>query len=405
MKNYNYPWTSREETLRRILERSQFEPRIEMIPVNEALNRITAQDALSVNTLPNAPTSMLDGIALRSSNLDGGIPETENWQLGVDYVFSNTGVGIPEEFDTVVLIEDVNFDENGKLTISCIPEKGKNIRPVGDMMKTGDVLVLAYVHLRPAHLGLLTAGGVDKIAVLEKPKVAILPTGNELVTAGTQPPRGKNVEYNGMMIKAQVESMGAEAKLYPITRDNPEDLIKVIENALAWADIVILNGGSSKGSDDRAIEVLESIGEVLVYEVAYGPGKHTTMTIAGHKPIVGTVGPTIGAEYAVDWYVEPLINKYLHQPTVEPQHLKVKLLEEIKAPMPFDFYARMEVRPIKGGFAAKQIGKSAPLAQQMMANAILHIPGEVHAYKAGEMIEVELKCPIEWIERKMNYEF
>lgn len=405
MKDLNYPWISRQETLRRILERSQFQPRVEMIPVSEALDRITARDELSKNTLPNAPTSMLDGIALKSSNLDGGIPKTDHWQLGKDYIFSNTGVGIPEEFDTVVLIEDVNFDEKGKLSLSCIPEKGKNIRPVGDMMKTGDVLVPAYVHLRSAHLGLLTAGGVDKIAVLEKPKVAILPTGNELVPAGTQPPRGKNVEYNGMMIKAQVESMGAEAKLYPITRDNPEDLIKVIENALAWADIVILNGGSSKGSDDRAIEVLESVGEVLVYEVAYGPGKHTTMTIAGHKPIVGTVGPTIGAEYAVDWYVAPLINKYLHQPTVKPRQLKVKLLKEIKAPMPFDFYARMEVKPIEGGFAAKQIGKSAPLVQQMMADAVLHIPGKVKAYAAGEMIEVELKCPIEWIERKVSHEF
>lgn len=208
-----------------------------------------------------------------------------------------------------------------------------------------------------------------------------------------------------MMIKAQVESVGAEAKLYPITRDNPQDLIEIIQNALAWADILILNGGSSKGSDDRAIEVLESVGEVLVYEAAYGPGKHTTMTIAGHKPIVGTVGPTIGAEYAVDWYVKALINKYLHQPMLEPPHLKVKLLDDIMAPMPFDFYARMEITPIEGGFAGKQIGKSASLAQQMMADAVLHIPGEVKACKAGEMVEVELKCPIEWIERKAHHEF
>jgi molybdopterin molybdotransferase len=82
---------------------------------------------------------------------------------------------------------------------------------------------------------------------------------------------------------------------------------------------------------------LEAIGEVLVYEVDYGLGKHTTLTVAGSKPIVGTVGPTVGAEYAVEWYVWPLINKYLSQPNIRPHKLRVKLLEDICSPLSFDF--------------------------------------------------------------------
>lgn len=392
MIDYSHPSVSRQEALALILQRSQFQPRVEVIATAEALGRITAQETWALNTLPNCPTSMLDGIALKSENLrDRGIPNTDDWQLGVDYVFSNTGVGIPEGFDTVVLIEDVTFDEDGKLRICSIPEPGKYVRPVGEMMKKGELLIPAQMRLKPVHLALLTAGGVDEISVLAKPKVAILPTGNELVPAGCKPPRGMNVESNGTMIKAQIQGMGAESRLYPITRDNPAELTRVINEALLWADIIILNGGTSKGSDDRSIEVLEAIGEVLVYQVDYGPGRHTMMAIAGTKPIIGTVGPTIGAEYAVYWYVEPLINKYLSQPTAQPMHQKVRLLDDVSAPMDFDFYARMEVKEIDGDYVAAPIGRFAPLAQQLQAKAVLRVPKEIKVYKAGESVEVELR--------------
>lgn len=401
MKNHVHPWISRQEALRLILERSHFEARLEIIPVREALGRVTAREILAKNTLPNSPTSGMDGIAIKSVNLSGDIPNTDDWQEGLQYVFSNTGVGIPDDYDTVVLIEDVEFDEAGRLRILTLPQPGQNVRPVGEAMQVGDALVPAHFCLGPAQLGLLTAGGVNEVEVLQRPKVAILPTGNELVPAGVRPPRGKNVESNGTMMEAQVKILGAEPRLYPITRDNPDDLVRVLKDALAWADIVIFNGGSSKGSDDRAIEVLESIGEILVYEVDYGPGKHTTLTAAGSKPIVGAVGPMLGAEYAVEWYVAPLINKYLFQPNIALRRLKVKLLEDIDGPMSFDFYIRLVVQQCDEGFEAKLAGaRNGPIARPMMANAYLRIPGEVNGYKVGEVVEVELRYPLEWIRKE-----
>ena len=202
---------------------------------------------------------------------------------------------------------------------------------------------------------------------------SILPTGNELVPAGGPVPAGKNVEYNGVMMAAQVKMMGGEPRLYPITRDNPAALTAVINDALAGADIVILNGGSSKGSDDRALEVLATIGEILVYEVDYGPGRHTSMTVAGTKPIVGAVGPTVGAEYAVEWYVRPLINKYLSQPTPEPRRLRVKLQEDFPA-VKVNFYARLQLDRQADGYVAQRVRNVMPLASQLLAPAVLYIP-------------------------------
>lgn len=396
MKNYQqHPTTSRQETLRLIMEHSQFQPRVEVIPVREALGRVTARDMRAVNALPNSPSSTMDGIAIKSANLIN-ISNISNWQEGIDYVFSNTGVGIPDEFDTVVLIENVQFDEDGRLQNLINPQQGQNVRPVGSIMQTGDILVPAYYLLRPAQLGLLTAGGINEVAVLVKPRVAILPTGNELVPAGCIPPRGKTVESNGTMIEAHIKRMGGEPRLFPITRDDSDELIKIVNDALDWADIIILNGGTSKGSDDRAIEVLETIGEILVYEVDYGPGRHTTMTIVGNKPIVGTVGPTIGAEYAVEWYVGPLINKYFSQPTVEPRKLKVTLAEKISVLAVTDLYARMQVRRNDRTYEARRVTPVASLEKQMMANAYMCIPGH-QGFEAGEIVEVTLRCPVEYI--------
>ena len=136
----------------------------------------------------------MDGIAIKSANLKGGIPQTVHWLQGVDYVFSNTGVGIPDDYDTVVMIEDVEVDEAGTLLILSVPQSGACVRPVGEMMQAGEVLVPASFHLGPGQLALLAAGGVDEVPVLAKPRVAILPTGNELVPVGCPLPRGKNVD-------------------------------------------------------------------------------------------------------------------------------------------------------------------------------------------------------------------
>ncbi|WP_308893724.1 molybdopterin molybdotransferase MoeA [Candidatus Desulfosporosinus nitrosoreducens] len=389
MKNFKHPKTSRQEALRLILDRSRFQSRVEILPVREALGRVTAQEVLAVNTLPNSPVSRMDGIAIKFANLSGELSNSCNWRYGADYVFCNTGVGIPGDFDTVILIEDVEIDETGELRILSIPQAGQYIRPAGEIMRAGDVLVPEYSCLSPLHLGLLSTGGADEIPVLSKPRVAVLPTGNELVPVGSKPPRGKTVESNGIMMEAQIKIMGGEPHLYPIIRDDPNELVKALRDALAWADMVILNGGSSKGTDDRALEVLETVGEILVYEMNSGPGKHTTLTIAGSKPIVGTVGPTIGAVYAMEWFVRPLICKYLFQPMIEPERLKVKLLDDIPAAMEF---AWLEVRQINGFYAAKQIGRLAPLSRQLQSNATLIMSKESKGYKAGEIAEVELRC-------------
>lgn len=393
MKKNNHPWVSREDFLRLALERGNFAPETEFVPVREALGRTTARDITAAHSLPNTPSSLMDGIALKSSRLSGGLPDTGGWRQGEDYVFSNTGVGIPAEYDTVVPIEQVSFDAKGALILQEAPVPGQNVRAVGSMLKKGEVLVPANYQVGPAQLALLTAGGIEQAPVWQKIKVAVLPTGNELVPPGTDLPPGKNIEFNGTMIEAQIKAKGGDVRLYPITPDRVPELVKVMQDALAWADIVILNGGTSKGTDDKAIEALHTLGEILVYEVDFGPGKHTMLSAAGSKLIIGTVGPTIGAEYAVEWFVWPLIEKYYGHPWAAAPKVPIHLLEDVNSPAPFDFYYRLNI--VKQG--DKYVGTLADnvcssfLVRHLMANACLRIPGPISGYKAGEVVEAELR--------------
>ncbi|OUN12538.1 molybdopterin-binding protein [Flavonifractor sp. An91] len=146
--------------------------------------------------------------------------------------------------------------------------------------------------------------------------VAFIPTGNELVPAGTPVPAGKNVDSNSVMAGAKITAWGGKPLLYPIQPDNLQQLIHTLQDALGQSDIVIINAGSSKGTADFSIPALESVGTILSHMITSGPGAHTSCTITPDgKPIVGIPGPSVGAECTMDWFVKPLMDRYLGQTT------------------------------------------------------------------------------------------
>lgn len=391
----------REEALQKISERSKFKRGTETVPLLKALGRVNAEEICSEHTLPGKLTSRLDGIAVFYRDFAGGIPDTSGWQAGSQYVFANTGIAIAGQYDTVIKIEMVERDGAGGIKILRTPlQEGENTQPVGERMKKGDKLVGAHTFLTPAHLSVLAMGGINDVKVLRKPVVAIIPTGNELVRRDVPLPAGKNVESNGILIQAKALLWGAQPLLYDIVPDDPALLADTVRDALGQADIVVLNAGSSKGTDDFTIEVLEQVGEILAHEAEHGPGRHTSFTIAGGKPIIGIVGPPIGADYTADWYVLPLINQYLFQPTVSLPKLEVKLTAPVASKGSSDFYVRLIVKRKGGDYVGiPAMGRGRPAAEGMIwANAHLRIPKGTAGYNAGDRVEVELRRPLELIE-------
>jgi molybdopterin molybdotransferase/putative molybdopterin biosynthesis protein len=398
MRDKNYPMTPREQVISQLLDKIKFDLMEEIVPLRQSLGRVAAMNLYSANTLPNAPTSKMDGIAIRFNDYQRSNGDTSLWEIGREYQFCNTGVALPDGYDTVILIEEVEIDAQGQLQIKVPPPmEGQQIGEVGHVLREGDLLVPQYRLLKPYDLGLLASGGINDVPVLKKPVVAFIPTGNELSPAGVKPPRGKNVESNSIMIDAFIRNWGGEPMVYPVIKDVLADVVAALDDALAKADIVILNAGSSKGSDDCTVTALQSVGQILTYRVDHGPGHHTSVTIARGKPVLGLVGPPGGAEITAEFYLQPLINLFLRQKNAEPQKLKAELLEDIEVRMGNDFYAPVVVK--KHG--EKYIVSICAYNELWKRNGSLKIPrGEenVPRFKAGQTVEVELKYPLNWIE-------
>lgn len=323
---------SREMMKKFLIEQIEFKRKIETVDLYNAVDRVSAEDVRAKVILPKLPVSKMDGIGVCFSDFEDGIPNTENWQEGKEYIFANTGCVVPEPYDTVILIEDVRFRE-GKLKILAKPEKkGQLIDPPGSLIGENEVLVNKYEKITAPQVGLLASGGIKEVKVIARPKIVFIPTGDELVSwQNDDYPIDKNIESNSMMLYAFCQQYQADLTIFPIVPDDKIKLKEAITKASDMADIVLINAGSSKGTKDFTLDLLETEGEVLVYELGCRPGKHSSFSKFKQKPVLGIAGPPNGAELAMRFYLKAIMQAYYHQ--------KLSSLETIDVIVDFDFTA------------------------------------------------------------------
>ena len=323
---------SREMMKKFLIEQIEFKRKIETVNLYNAVDRVSAEDVKAKVVLPKLPVSKMDGIGVCFSDFESGIPNTENWQEGKEYIFANTGCVVPEPYDTVILIEDVRFIE-GKLEILAKPEKkGQLIDPPGSLIGENEILVNKYAKITAPQVGLLASGGIKEVKVIARPKIVFIPTGDELVSwQNDDYPIDKNIESNSMMLYAFCQQYQADLTIFPIIPDDKVKLKEALTKASDMADIVLINAGSSKGTKDFTLDLLETEGEVLVYELGCRPGKHSSFSKFRQKPVLGIAGPPNGAELAMRFYLKAIMQAYYHQ--------KLSSLETIDVIVDFDFTA------------------------------------------------------------------
>lgn len=257
-----YP--TRQWVMEQLFQHWNPEPETERISVEEALGRVPAENQYARHAILVVRASAMDGVGVRSADFAEGIPDTSGWQMGREFVRADTGDDFDDQYDAVIRIEDVDLDENGTLTIH--PEvqvrPGLGVRPRGSMLREGELLVQANRPLRPVDLAVLVMGGVRDLSVYRKPRVAFIPTGSELIPAGAPLTRGKNYDSNSILVQGMLTEMGAEPVLYPIVKDDWQSLEEALDRALGQADLVILNGGSSKGGEDFNARLIPRPGDL-----------------------------------------------------------------------------------------------------------------------------------------------
>ncbi|MGI6109189.1 MAG: molybdopterin molybdotransferase MoeA [Eubacteriaceae bacterium] len=326
----------RDEMLDILREHIPFLNRSEPVPLYEADGRFAAEDIRAPYTLPNRDVSACDGIAVCFHAFQTN-PDTSDWRENIEYCFSNTGVAVPDRFDTVIPIEQVEFDVNRCLRLKKRPaRKGEKVRPAGSQMKQGEILVEKGEQLQPVTIGILAAAGYQSISVFAKPNVIFIPTGDELVPSGGPVPEGMNVECNSVLVSALIRRFGGSPAVTSIIPDDVDAIRKAIAKSVVRADLVVIGAGSSKGSKDYTLDVLYEMGKVVVSEIGVAPGKHCCLVIVDDVPVIGIPGPPGGAQLATQYYVKAALELEMTGTILQGQRVNA-VLDTTVTPKWIDF--------------------------------------------------------------------
>jgi len=365
----------------------------EIISVDDALGRVLVSDMYSQVTIPVVRASAMDGVGVNSEMFKNGIPDTSSWKFGVDFCRADTGDDFDDKFDAVIPIEKVSISADGQLTINSdvVVTKGMSVRGSGSTIKDGDLLVRKHLKLRSFDLACLAVGGVSEVEVFKKPRVAFIPTGNELVPLGTPLKRGNNIDSNSILSKNLLREMDAEPIIFPIVKDDKDEINNALTQALETADVVILNGGSSKGDEDYNARLLEEKGVALFHWVAAAPGKPMCVALIDNKPVINIPGPPVAVLYGFDWCIRAIVNRILHCPMPKRATIKGTLTAEIVAPSDKEILCLMDIKRVGESYEVKQKPwRGGNTADSLSAGAYYITKLGIEKHDAGEILEVEL---------------
>ena len=383
----------------------------ERIPLDErAVGRVLAQPAWAVLSSPHYHASAMDGFALIAEQIAGAMPaEPVVLSVGEQTVYVDTGDPLPDWANTVVPIENVEALDGGQqpaedlrhpvyIRVRAGQAPWSHVRPMGEDIVATQLVAAGGQVLRPVDLGALAAAGLSEVEVSRKPRVAVLPTGTELVPVGQPPKRGDIIEYNSIVLAGQVNAWGGEAVRYPITRDDFDQIRAQVQQAADGCDLVLLNAGSSAGSEDFSARVVEQAGELLVHGVAVRPGHPVILGMLRRSgdqerrvPIVGVPGYPVSAALTGEIFVEPLLARWLGRSTSRPVELNARLTRKVTSPAGDDDYMRVVAGKVGERMLAAPLSRGAGVITSLVrADGIVVLPRGVQGLDAGAEVRVRL---------------
>ena len=387
------PSVTRQDALRLMKENWKFTPACELVSLADAAGRVTAEDIFSRNTLPVFRASCFDGIAVNSACFRDGMPDTSAWKQGRDFVRADTGDDFPDAFDTVIAVEDVEFtSEDGvRFRDGFVYDGEVTVDPAGTIVSRGSLLVPAHTRITPEVVVLLAIGGAAWVPVLRKLRVAFLPTGDELVPAGLVPQRGQNVEANSYMVAALLRQWGAEVLCHPVVPDCAADLEAALDAALVSCDMVLINGGSSRGEADFNSRMIERRSTFFRHGVRTVPGRPVGMAIVEGKPVVNLPGPVAAAYLASHWLVCGLVHHYYGLPVPILPRVRARLGCEMRKRPGFELVARVALQKEGDCYTATPVNWDVDLVDMLRrTDGFVTVPAESGPLPAGSEVEVEL---------------
>lgn len=397
-----------EKYMQALEEAGCLKPQTEIVNTYESLNRITAEPIFAKCCSPLFNSAAMDGIAVKSAKTAKAKEERPLiLELGTGYKIIDTGDPVKSPFDAVVMAEDV-IEESGsdRVMITRSVPGWQHVRPIGEDIAAGEMLLPSHHTIRPVDIGVLLAGGILNLKTFRKPTVSIIPTGTEIIMPYENPSEGDIIDSNSGMFAAMVTEAGGIPHRCGIVPDDYQQIKEAVLGEIEKSDVVIINAGSSAGTEDYTVHVLREIGEVIIHGVAMKPGKPVILAVVGGKPVIGLPGYPVSAYLAFENFVEPVLRKMTGGNSLSGltsrKTVKAVLSKRIVSSLKHREYVRVKVGKVGDKFVCAPLARGAGAAMSLVrADGFCVIPQESEGFEAGETVDVQLYTDIARIENTL----
>ncbi|MDO5820504.1 MAG: molybdopterin-binding protein [Methanobrevibacter sp.] len=387
-----------------------YSPQSEIIDIADSYERITFSDIKSRIDFPPFDRSLKDGFAINAEDSYGVNEENPKRLKVIDFLEAgsftdktvepgttveiSTGAPVPDGANAVVMVEFANRESDNpdlasdEIEILTSVTPSQDIGKKGSDVQAGQVILEKNKLLNPPKIGVIAAQGIDTVEVYKKPVVGVISTGNELLTNQEEIKPGKIYDVNSEMIKAGVESCGAEGKTLGIVKDVYDDLKAKITESLKECDILLCSGGTSAGVGDNIRQILDEIGTVYIHGITVQPGKPTILGVVDGKIVIGLPGNPVSAIVIFNVFVAPSIKKLAGFVDEQPHKtIKGKLARRIHSPI-----GRMQYQLVRveDGIVYPIFKDSGAIFSLASAAGYTKVSKQTEMVEEGEEVEVTL---------------
>ena len=371
---------------------------VEEIPAEESLGRVTAEPIFARISTPTYHSAAMDGVAVRAEETYGTTERNpKTLTVGEDAVWINTGQAIPKGLNAVIMVEKLHQMDEAHLEIRAPAYPWQHVRKVGEDIVATQLLLPQNHRIRPYDVGAMVSAGIFALKVWQRPKAVIIPTGSELVHHNevkdpSQIQKDHIIEYNSLILAGLVRECQGVPVIYDIVPDREEAIREVLERAVdSDAHLVMINAGSSAGSKDYTVHIIETLGEVLVHGVAMMPGKPTILGTVKGKPVIGNPGYPVSSTLSFQQFVRPVLYSLQGCKPPKVKTMMVQPSRDIPSKLGIEEFLRVNIGKVGEKTVATPLPRAAgSITTLTRAEGILRVPALSEGVTQDEAIEAEL---------------